>query len=149
MNSERALEIIAAYGADANRWPDAERGAVLELAATQPRVAAALAEARRFDALLAGWARDVVPSQFDVAAMAGLRQAAPGLPVKRWIAGSALAAAVAVGVAILAPMQDPAMQIVSTHSPVLSATAEGDAYGSDAEVFAKVFTPTADEDEMI
>jgi hypothetical protein len=29
------------------------------------------------------------------------------------------------------------------------ATAEGDAFGSDADAFATVFTPTVDEDDLI
>lgn len=153
MKIERALQIIAAYGADAGRWPDDERAAVLALMATAPQLVAAQADARGLDGLLADWARDVVPARFDVSGMVRpLPVARGGLRIKRWIAGGVLAAAVAAGIAIFVPMQPvsaPAVQMVATESPVSSATAERDSYGSDAEVFAHVFTPTAEEDELI
>jgi hypothetical protein len=153
VNTERALQIIAAYGADAGRWPDDERAAVLALVATVPQLATAQADARGLDALLADWARDVLPARFDVSGMVRpLPVARGGRGMTRWIAGGVLAAALAAGIVIFAPMQPasvPAGQSVSTGSPVLSATAEREAYGSDAEVFAHVFTPTVDEDELI
>lgn len=156
MNIERALEIVAAFGGDARRWPDDERGDVLALAAVDAGLAAAIAEARGMDALLSDWARDVAPVDFDAAAI--VRDAAVVVPVskpvtrpgRRWFAGSALAAAVAAGVLVLAPLGPaPEVETVSVDSPVQSATAEGGALGSDAEAFAYVFTPTLDEDELI
>lgn len=154
MNTERALEIITAYGADVCRWPDAERGDVLALAARDAGVAAALAEARGLDGMLAGWAGDVTPRRFDAAAI--MDSAPVALPVRvsplrRWFAGGALAAAAVAGLVVLVPQQSttPAAIQVATNSPVPSATVEGDANGSDAENFALVFTPTIDEDELI
>lgn len=53
MTSERFLALVAAYGADARRWPETERAAALALAAARPEaVAEALAEADAADALL-------------------------------------------------------------------------------------------------
>lgn len=53
MTSERFLALIAAYGADARRWPDAERAAAQAfLAAEADVIGAALAEADAADALL-------------------------------------------------------------------------------------------------
>jgi hypothetical protein len=53
MTSERFLALVAAYGADARRWPEGERAAALALAAARPDTAAvALAEAAAADALL-------------------------------------------------------------------------------------------------
>lgn len=53
MTSERFLALVAAYGADARRWPEAERAAAQALAAARPEVVAhALAEADAADALL-------------------------------------------------------------------------------------------------
>ena len=36
MTSERFLALVAAYGADARRWPEAERAAARAFAATEP-----------------------------------------------------------------------------------------------------------------
>jgi hypothetical protein len=53
MTAERFLALVAAYGADRRRWPDAERGAAETFAAAHPALAAdALAEADAVDALL-------------------------------------------------------------------------------------------------
>ena len=52
MTSERFLALVAAYGADARRWPEAERAAARAFAATEPDAAAALADADAADALL-------------------------------------------------------------------------------------------------
>ena len=169
MTEDRALEIIAAYGADAMRWPDAERAPLLALAA-QPGIAAALAEARALDALLGDWARaDVAALPFDAGRLAPVRPvAAPvRLPVRRrWLAATAVAAAVAAVIALvpIGPMTPRAVapqialnatpsrsrsvsSTLSAPSSVPSVTASGEA-GSDAG-FAYVFTPTVDEDALI
>ena len=53
MTSERFLALVAAYGADARRWPEAERAAARAFAAANPDAAVpALAEADAADALL-------------------------------------------------------------------------------------------------
>ncbi|GAA0648965.1 hypothetical protein [Brevundimonas lenta] len=53
MTAERFLALIAAYGADARRWPVDERAAAEAFMAAQPEAArAALAEADAVDALL-------------------------------------------------------------------------------------------------
>jgi len=52
MTSERFLALVAAYGADARRWPEAERAAAQAFAAAEPVAAAALVEADAADALL-------------------------------------------------------------------------------------------------
>ena len=53
MTSERFLALVAAYGADARRWPEAEREAARAFAAAQPDAAVpALADADAADALL-------------------------------------------------------------------------------------------------
>lgn len=155
MTREDALEFIDCHGGDPARWPDAERGVVLALVAVDADVAAALPAARRLDALVTGWATATPAAAFDLATITGLAQEKPpavqqgGWPL-RWIGGGALAAAVVAGLVILAPVQ-PATDIatVSTPSPVLSATAEGNGDLGDAEAFASVFTPTADEEDLI
>lgn len=53
MTSERFLALVAAYGADARRWPEAERAAAQAFAADEAAaVRPALAEADAADALL-------------------------------------------------------------------------------------------------
>lgn len=53
MTSERFLALVAAYGADARRWPETERAAARAFAADHPSLAGpALAEADAADALL-------------------------------------------------------------------------------------------------
>ncbi|HWQ87459.1 hypothetical protein [Brevundimonas sp.] len=53
MTSERFLALVAAWGADARRWPEGERSAAQAFAAAHPETArAALAEADAVDALL-------------------------------------------------------------------------------------------------
>ncbi|MDI1325989.1 MAG: hypothetical protein PSV23_04230 [Brevundimonas sp.] len=53
MTSERFLALIAAWGADARRWPENERAEARAFAAAHPETAhAALAEADAVDALL-------------------------------------------------------------------------------------------------
>src|SRR5690606_29901660 len=52
MTPERFETLIAAYGADPRRWPEAEREAALAFAEGDPRAQTALAAERRLDALL-------------------------------------------------------------------------------------------------
>lgn len=52
MNRERFEQVLAAYGADPQRWPEGERGALEAYAAANADAAALLVEAREIDALL-------------------------------------------------------------------------------------------------
>jgi hypothetical protein len=146
---ETALQIIESHGGDPLRWPEADRAALLALAASDARIGTALADARVLDAMLDGWAGDVAPARFDLAAITAAPQEQVARP-RRWLAGGALAAAAAAVLIVLAPMAGD----VSTPASVPSATASnqgigGEVIGSDAEAFAEVFTPTADEEDLI
>lgn len=148
MTPETALQIIESHGGDPLRWPEADRAALLALAAADWRIGTALADARALDAMLDGWAGDVAPAKFDLAAITRTPQEQVARP--RWLAGGALAAAAAAVLIVLAPMAGD----VSTPASVPSATASnqgigGEVIGSDAEAFAEVFTPTADEEDLI
>ena len=150
MNIDRAHDIIAAYGADARRWPDAERADVLALAAQDGVVAKALAETRIMDTLLADWANAGVPAPaFDPATLERRRPIVSPVSRRRWLAGGVLALATTAVVVVMTPAPLPLTPDISSHSPVRSATAEGSVPGSDADAFARVFTPTVDEDELI
>lgn len=157
MTPERALEIIAAWGGDSRRWPADEREAVTLLTIANPVVAAAAAEARQLDALLGDWAGDVVPmAPLDAATLipapAG---AAPAVrrPRAGWWLGGAMAAAL-TGLIVQAPWNAgaPPVEIAANNiadvSPAPSAAGESEVLADD-EVFAAVFTPTADEDQLI
>lgn len=148
MTEVRALEIIAALGADSTRWPADERAALLALVA-RPAVAAALKDAATLDALLGDWAKaKVAVLPLDAAALVPAARVAIGpASHRRWWAAGALAAAVAAAV-VLTPMPDaPQSAQNSPSSPVSSATGTSEA-GDDA-AFAYVFTPTVDEDSLI
>lgn len=156
MTPERALEIIDAYGADSRRWPAEAREALTLLAIADPVVAAALAEARGFDTLLKGWATDVAPAA-PIDADALIPAPAIAAPARRtgWWLGAGIAAAL-TGLLVATPWsqapQGPAVTIAANEiknvSPVPSATGESEAL-AETEVFATVFTPTADEDQLI
>ena len=88
MTSERFLALVAAYGADARRWPEAERAAGQAFAAAEPETTRpALAEADAADALLHA-SRAVHPSMalrdrvIASAAEAGLKARREG---RRWL----------------------------------------------------------------
>lgn len=52
MNRERFEQIVAAYGADPRRWPEAERVAAEAFAAANPDVASVVADEAALDRLL-------------------------------------------------------------------------------------------------
>jgi hypothetical protein len=122
-------------------------------------VAAALAEARRLDALLGDWALDVAPlAPLDAATLIPATRIKPPViagPRRLW-AGAAIAAAV-TGLLLQTPLRSPvatdarvqvAATTISNVSPAPSAAGESQVL-ADAEDFATVFTPTADEDQLI
>lgn len=149
MTSDRALEIIGAYGAKPVGWPAAERAAVLAAAAHDAAVGAALAEAGELDALLRAWAADVPVRQFDVATLLPARTiAAPQHSrVLRWASGGALAATIAAVLVIAAPNLVSGVSPLPTRIVAPLETASTDT--EPLEGFALIFTPTADEEDLI
>lgn len=134
----RAAEIIAAYGANPARWPDAERTMALGVIAEHPALKAALAEAQVLDRDLAGWARRPVRIG-DARAAAAIAMQRPR-NFMRWAAGGSIAASLAAALVLLAP----ARMAPSTAVPgvvVASVT--------DEAAFAHVFTPTPDEEHVL
>lgn len=108
MTEDRFEALVAAYGADPMRWPDAERPAAQRLAATDsPRVSAALAEAEALDGMLA---QATVPEMSDSALAAMTRRARPTLTQRLrglidwqgpiWQPAGALTAALVLGIAL-------------------------------------------------
>ncbi len=156
---ERALEILAAYGADAARWPDDERAGVLALADHDPAVKAALDEVRGLDGLLAGWASDVPLRQFDAAALVPVQTTIEHtksgfVPGKmRWAGGALVAASLAL-VVVLMPASQPAM-MTGQDAIAEDVSIANVPLGSASDIvepmdgFAMIFTPTADEEDAV
>lgn len=133
---DRTAEIIAAYGADPARWPDAERVTALGVVAHDATLTAALTEARELDGDLARWAtRRIAPG--DAAAMAAFAMRRPRSFVG-WAAGGSIAASVAAALVLLTPTHRSAPAAV----PAMVAV-------SDETAFAQVFTPTPDEERIL
>ena len=126
MNAERFSQLVDAYGADARRWPQAERAAAEAFRLAQPDTAArVLAEADTVDDLLDAAPRAVVSHVLRervlaAAAGAGLKARRPlfGFRPGRlaWLSSGAFAAAAFAGVL--------AGQSMTTH---LTADAQADA----------------------
>ncbi len=166
MTRDRALAILAAFGAEPARWPAAERAALAALARQDPDVAAALARARALDTAIARWlARPGPRPVMDdaTAARAALRQAradGDGLagmrPAPRWrgLAAAAAIAALLAGVAGLAglgvPSRDAAPEPAAPH--LVAATVPPDrartAVREEDGLFALMFTPTLEEERL-
>lgn len=152
MTEDRAFEIIAAYGADATRWPDEERAALTAVIDGNPALLDALAEARTTDAAIAGmlgdWAQ-VAPSADDSARLAAAaRASAPRW--NRWL-GGAFAAAIAASLIAIAPMPGlwgDATEQQGTTSPTIVASAD-DTGISDDQAYAMLFTLTPQEESLI
>lgn len=125
MTAERFLALVAAYGADARRWPADERAAAEAFAAARPDVArAAMAEADVVDALLHA-SRPAQPSislrdrVIASAADAGLKARREG---RRWL--DRLALALGAGWAVAACAGVVAGVMLTGH---LTADAQADA----------------------
>jgi anti-sigma factor RsiW len=74
---QRALDV---YGADLSRWPHSQRSAAERLMASDPAAAAAFAQARGLDALIA---RDATSTQADAAAVLRALDMRPLPPQRR------------------------------------------------------------------
>jgi anti-sigma factor RsiW len=152
VTEDRALDIIAGYGADAARWPADERAALTAAIAASPVLQRALADARATDAAIAGmigdWAQ-VAPSAADSARLAAAaRASAPRW--NRWL-GGAFAAALAASLIAIAPMPrlwGDAPEQQGTTSPTIVASAD-DTGITDAQAYAMLFTLTPQEESLI
>jgi hypothetical protein len=158
MTSERAFEIIAAFGADARRWPEGERAGVMALAAEDAAVRAALDEARALDAAIAAMLADAAPARArldDAAAADAVLRAAAAQEAarpRRWLWPGALAAAgLAAAVLLWLPGPTPAPDgapEVALATPAATAADQRAAQqkAADAALFSLMFTSTPDED---
>jgi hypothetical protein len=146
ITAARVADIIATFGGDASRWPDAERDAALALVASTPALQAAVREAAGLDALLTGWATAPVTPARDVAAAAALARR-PRETWLRWVAGTGIAATVAatlIATIALRPETTPSPvtpQQIAAHAAPIGV--------SDETAFAMLFTPTPEEEDLI
>lgn len=153
MTEDRALEILAAYGADAVRWPAAERAALVAAIDGNPALRAALAAARASDAAIAALLPDWAPVAPNAEASARLAASARASTPhwRRWLGGG-LAAAIAASLIAIAPLPMPwaaAPEQQGTPTTAIASTStEPDAI-SDAEAYAMLFTLTPQEESLI
>ncbi len=156
MDRNRAQEIIAAYGADAGRWPPAEREAALALIAEDKALRADMDVAASLDRELAVWAMATVRTG-DVAATAAADAALAALPQpRRWlptaILGGSIAASLFAAVMILpAPGSDPAPDATQIAQAPVPAAAPIQLAQVEQEValYGTVFTLTPEEESLI
>lgn len=164
MTEARALEILAACGADPARWPADERATLQALATRSPAVAQALAEARAVDAALASWlaepANTVSPVRDDAAAaLAALGEVRARVPrprparANRWWGGLAIAASLVAAVGLSWPALEPASPPASTGDAAIAAAQapapdQRDDSSEEEALFALMFTPTIDEEPL-
>jgi hypothetical protein len=153
MDRTRTEEIIAAYGADAARWPADERAAAQALVAADPALEAQLAAAAALDRELAIWARTQVATG-DVAATAAADAALASLPPRRgWfptaVLGGSIAASLLAAVILLPSgagdgAVPPTQVAQGTTTPVQTAQVE-----QDVQLWGTVFTLTPEEESLI
>lgn len=153
VTEDRAFEILAAYGADAARWPDAEHAGLTAAIVTSPALQSALAAAQASDsaifAILPDWA-SVAP---DTAASAKLAAAARASTPHwgRWLGGG-FAAAIAASLIAIVPLPMPRTvapeQQGTPTTEITNAAADADQI-SDAEAYAMLFTLTPQEESLI
>jgi hypothetical protein len=100
MDDKRFEALVSTYGADAARWPDAERAPALRHLAATPDAHRRRAEAKRLDGLLDAWRLDAPGEDLErrVAATAPLARLLR--PRTLWLSAAGLAAACVMGVLV-------------------------------------------------
>jgi hypothetical protein len=137
MDEDRFEAMLAAYGADAARWPEAERVLALRYLAATPSGHGLRAEAKVLDALLDRWRLDPPAADLE-------RQVAASAPLARifrprtlWLSAAGLAAACVVGVLVGADVGRTSLHAQPTSEqsdPAVTAALDG----------ASEFTPNLD-----
>jgi hypothetical protein len=137
MDEERFEAMLAAYGADAARWPEAERALALRHLAATPAAHGRRAEAKRLDALLDSWRLDTPSTAFERRVAAAAPLARIFRPRTLWISAAGLAAACVVGVLVGADVGRTSLHAQPTseqNDPAVTAALDG----------ASEFTPNLD-----
>lgn len=145
--TDRAGEILAAYGADPERWPPRERVATAAAIARDPALVRALGDAKALDGAILGWTRATPANDATADAASARALAALPRPLARRLApwaGGAIAAAVAMLLALPSAPPPPAGSAV----PPIAAAAPSSAE-ADLEAFALLFTVTPEEEYQL
>ncbi|MGE0045012.1 MAG: hypothetical protein AB7J28_13150 [Hyphomonadaceae bacterium] len=137
MDRERFEAIVAAYGADARRWPQTERASALAFSQSDGAAAQLLGEARALDAAMDADAGDAGPSDLLVARiMRAAPKPARSIIRPQWRPAAALAACAVFGLAVgfgggalVAPAQDESDAIIA--AAFTSPSPELDWYGEE------------------
>ena len=151
MDRTRVLEIVAAYGADARRWPADEREAALAMLAADAGLRAAVDEAAALDAEIGLWMSAPVATDDVLATSAADRALANVPPPRRWlpaaVLGGSIAASLMAAVLVMptSSQSPPASGQTSQQGPSVQ-TAQA---ARDAELWSTVFTPTPEEEALI
>jgi hypothetical protein len=134
MDDKRFQALVATYGADAARWPDAERALALRRLASSPGAHRLRAEAKQLDDLLDAWRLD--PPASDLR-----RRVAASAPLVRllrprtlWLSAAGLAAACVMGVMVGADVERTVLHAQPASDPAVTAALDG----------ASEFTPNID-----
>lgn len=145
VSPNRAAEIIAAYGADPARWPEAERKDCLALVDRLPSLAYDRRIAAALDVGLIAWAREpAVIHDGDAERPVARAVAALPAPLRvkplAWM-GGALAASILAGLAFVT--------LRSTTPAQMAAPIEITQAQADSAQFRALFTPTPDEEDVL
>jgi hypothetical protein len=154
LSPETACAILASHGAEPARWPAAERAALLALAGSDPKVAAALTEARALDAMLDTWATAPAPlGGIDAVAMTARpqwrREQAPAWRPALLAASLALVVAVGGWLGVGSQLASPRGALPETEIASAAPPSAAAGVGEADLAFAYVFTPTAAEEDVI
>jgi hypothetical protein len=133
MNEQRFMELLAAYGAELSRWPADERVAAEEMLEFGPHRLKDLWESERvFDRLLS--LEKDVPASINLETRvlssaterrAGLVRRTPRWSMRKWAAGGAVAASLALGFAVgYAGEPEPVQSAASNVAPQMLALSE-------------------------
>jgi hypothetical protein len=137
MDDERFEALLAAYGADAARWPDAERALALRHLAATPSAHGLRAEAKRLDGLLDAWTMDTAGADLERRVAATAPLASIFRPRTLWVTAAGLAAACVLGVLVGADVGRTSLRAQPTSEqgdPAVTAALDG----------ASEFTPNLD-----
>jgi len=128
MDDERFEALLAAYGADAARWPDAERALALRHLAATPSAHGLRAEAKRLDGLLDAWKMDAAGADLAHRVAATAPLARIFRPRTLWVTAAGLAAACVLGVLVGADVGRTSLRAQPTSEqsdPAVTAALDG------------------------
>jgi anti-sigma factor RsiW len=130
MSLERFQAIVAAYGAEPDAWPEAERVQARRFCERHPEAARVLAEAREIDTFLAQAPPAIASDALKAKILASAPQPRGAARLGRWLPAGAIAASLIVGVLAAWPLLE------TQRGPDLSDEAAWEALGDALE-----FTP--------